>query len=77
MNPEWKNRITIDPAVLVGKPVIRGLRISVEHVLRALAGGIPANELLSEHPELQPEDLTACLAYAADMIAAERVYSIR
>jgi uncharacterized protein (DUF433 family) len=69
MPPAWKDRITADPAVLAGKPVVRGLRISVEHVLRALAGGVPAAELLAEYPELQPEDVSACLAYAADPVA--------
>jgi len=77
MIPDWKTRITMNPAVLAGKPVIRGLRISVEHVLLALSAGIPTDELLTEYPDLQPEDLSACLAYAAEMIGAERVYPIR
>jgi uncharacterized protein (DUF433 family) len=72
----WKDRITIDPAVLVGKPVIRGLRISVEQVLRALAAGIPPDEILQDYPDLEPEDLQACLAYAAETIASERVYPV-
>jgi uncharacterized protein (DUF433 family) len=72
----WKERITIDPAVLAGKPVIRGLRISVEQVLRALAAEIPPDEILRDYPDLQPEDLKACLAYAADTIASERVYPV-
>jgi uncharacterized protein (DUF433 family) len=72
----WRERITIDPAVLVGKPVIRGLRISVEQILRALAAEIPHDELLRDYPELQTEDLRAYLAYAAETIASERVYSI-
>jgi len=77
MIPDWKTRITMNPTVLAGKPVIRGLRISVEHVLLSLSAGIPADELLTEYPDLQPEDLSACLAYAAEMIGAERVYPIR
>jgi uncharacterized protein (DUF433 family) len=59
-----KERITIDPAVLCGKPVIRGLRISVEQILRALAAEIPQDEILRDYPELQPEDLRACMEYA-------------
>ena len=70
----WKDRITIDPTVLVGKPTIRGLRISVEQVLRALAAGVSREELLEDYPDLQSEDLGACLAYAAETIASERVY---
>ena len=70
----WKDRITIDPTVLVGKPTIRGLRISVEQVLRALAAGVSREELLEDYPDLQSEDLRACLAYAAETIASERVY---
>ena len=74
---DWKTRITLNPAVLTGKPTIRGLRISVEHILRALAGGISEKEILAEYPDLEPDDLRACLAYSADVIASERVYPIR
>jgi uncharacterized protein (DUF433 family) len=77
MTADWKARITADPSILGGKLVIRGLRISVEHVLRALASGIPEAELLADYPDLEPDDLRACQAYAAELIAAERVYPIR
>lgn len=77
MSDDWKARIIADPAVLAGKPVIRGLRISVEQVVRALAAGVPEAELLTDYPDLEPDDLRACLAYAADLIAAERVFPIR
>ena len=76
MPPDWKSRITIDPAVLVGKPTVRGLRISVEQIVRSLAAGIPEPELLADHPELEPDDLRACLAYAAEVMSAERVYPV-
>lgn len=71
-----KHRITVDPKVLVGKPTIRGLRISVEQVLKALAGGITVEELLKEYPELEQDDIRACLSYAADLVAEERVYPL-
>ncbi len=58
-------RITIDPGILAGKPTIRGLRISVEHVLNALAGGVSTSDLLFDFPDLEMEDLHACLVYAA------------
>jgi uncharacterized protein (DUF433 family) len=77
MADDWKARITTDPAILGGKLIIRGLRISIEQILRALASGVPESELLADYPDLQPEDLRACQAYAADLIAAERVYPIR
>ncbi|MBX9579729.1 MAG: DUF433 domain-containing protein [Gemmataceae bacterium] len=77
MTDELRNRITADPAVLVGKPVIRGMRISVQQVLEALAAGVPEAELLAEYPFLEPDDIRACHAYAADLVAAERVYPVR
>src|SRR5262249_45066930 len=51
MSIDWKTRITLDPAVLAGKPTIRGLRISVEHILRALSAGVPPEEILAEYPD--------------------------
>jgi uncharacterized protein (DUF433 family) len=72
----WKERITLDPAVLAGKPTIRGLRISVEQILRTLAAGVPDEEILQDYPDLVPEDLRACQAYAAEVIASERVYPV-
>jgi uncharacterized protein (DUF433 family) len=69
-------RITVDPGVLVGKPTIRGMRISVEQILKALAGGVSAEELLLDYPELEAEDLQACIAYAAVLVAEERVYPV-
>ncbi len=77
MTLEWKTRITLNPDVLAGKPTVRGLRISVEHILRALSDGIPEEELLADYPDLEAADLRACQAYAADLIASERVYPIR
>jgi uncharacterized protein (DUF433 family) len=76
MNDDLLGRITADPAVLVGKPTVRGLRISVDHVLRALAGGVSEAELLHEYPELEPEDIRACLLYAARLVENERVYPV-
>ncbi len=76
MSIDWKGRITLDPAVLAGKPTIRGLRISVEQILRALSAGVPPEEILAEYPDLEADDLRACHAYSADLIASERVYPI-
>jgi uncharacterized protein (DUF433 family) len=73
---DWRDRITLNPAVLAGKPTIRGLRISVEHILRALSSGVPESELLADYTDLEPNDLRACLAYAADLVESERVYPV-
>jgi len=67
-------RITADPKVLVSKPTVRGLRISVEQILAALAAGVPAADLLADYPELQPADIQAVLTYAAERVSEERVY---
>jgi uncharacterized protein (DUF433 family) len=72
----WPERITVDPDILVGKPVIRGMRISVAQIVAAVAAGVPHQELLEEYPGLEPEDIQAALRYAADLVASERVYAI-
>lgn len=68
------SRITIDPTVLVGKPVIRGTRIAVEFVIELLAEGWTEAEILQNYPHLAREDILACLGYARDMLHSERVY---
>jgi len=70
------NRITVNPEVLVGKPIIRGLRISVDQILKALAGGVAVQELLADYPDLENEDIQAALLYAADLVNEERVFAI-
>lgn len=69
-------RITVDTKVMVGKPTIRGLRITVEQVLKALAGGITVEELLNDYPELEREDIHAVLLYAAELANEERIYAV-
>ena len=73
---ELLDRIKVNPNVLVGKPTIRGLRISVEQILTALANGVPSDDLLRDYPELEPEDIQACLVYAVDLVAEERVFPV-
>jgi uncharacterized protein (DUF433 family) len=67
------NRIEINPAVMLGKPVIRGTRIPVELILRKLSEGATEADLLDAYPRLTPEDLRAALAYAADSLAHETI----
>jgi uncharacterized protein (DUF433 family) len=62
-------RITIDPDVCNGKPVVRGTRIAVQTVLEFLAAGDSAEELLEEYPSLAKEDIQACLNYASKLMA--------
>ena len=59
------NRITINPALMGGKPCIRGMRIRVKDVLDMLAEGAKPEEILADFPDLEPEDLQASIAYAA------------
>ena len=69
-------RITINPEIMVGKPTIRGLRITVDQILKALAAGINTNELLEDYPELEKEDIEAALLYAAQLLEEEKIYKI-
>ena len=59
------------------KPTVRGLRISVDQILKSLAAGIYTEELLSEYPYLEIQDIKACLLYAAQFVEEERVYPIQ
>ena len=66
-------RISTDPAVMMGKPCIKGTRITVEHVLRNLGAGRSFAEVLEAHPQLTENDLRAALAFAADYMQHETV----
>ncbi len=70
------DRITVRPDVFGGKPIIRDMRIAVEHVLGKLAAGDTAETILSEYPFLEPEDIQACLVFAHRSMAGERVYDL-
>ena len=61
----YMERITIDPEQCGGRPCIRGMRIRVKDVLDMLAGGATAEEILADYPDLEAEDIRACLAYAS------------
>ena len=71
------NRITINPDVMVGKPTIRGLRITVEQILKALAGGVTIQELLEDYPELEKDDIQAALLYALELVNEEQVFAVK
>ena len=61
---DWQTRITVDPRVLVGKPIIKGTRIAVEFVVELLGRGWTVEQILQEYDHLRPEDIQACLVYA-------------
>ena len=66
-----RNRIEVDPRVMLGKPVIRGTRVTVELILRKLSEGATEDDLLDAYPRVAREDIRAAIAYAADTLANE------
>ncbi len=76
MGEQLLKRISVNPKVMVGKPVIRGTRIPVDLILRMLAQGTPEADILREHPRLKPEDIRAALAYAAEVLANDDVFPL-
>jgi uncharacterized protein (DUF433 family) len=66
--------ITSDPKIMMGKPIIRGTRITVELVLEKLAAGETIEQILSEHPRLTSEGIRAAIAFAAEALRADVVY---
>ena len=70
---KYKNRIIIDPEIMVGKPIIKGTRITVELILKLLAQGQPTEEILNAYPHLKNKDIYACLEYAGGIVEEERV----
>ena len=70
----WQERISMDPNVLVGKPVVKGTRLAVEFIVELLAQGWTEAEILQNYPGLTVEDIRACLAYASATLRSEKVY---
>jgi len=66
-------RITINPKIFGGKPIIRGRRLAVEHVLGMLAAGDSSETILEGYPWLEPEDVRVCLVYAHKVVGHERI----
>jgi uncharacterized protein (DUF433 family) len=67
-------RITSDPKIMMGKPIVAGTRITVELILDKLAAGETADQILSEHPRLTTEGIRAAIAFAAEALRADVVY---
>ncbi len=76
MDAHLQRRITLNPHVMAGKPVIRDTRIPVELLVRMVAQGIPDADISREYPRLQPEDIRAALGYAAQVLAHEDVFPL-
>ena len=72
----WKERIIIDPEILVGKPVVKGSRLAVEFIIDLLAQGWSEDEILRNYPGLSREDIRACLCYASEILRAEKIYPL-
>ena len=72
----WPERITVDPTILVGKPIVKGTRIAVELVVDLLAHGCSEEEIVADYPQLTREDIRACLAYASAMLQDWKVYPL-
>jgi uncharacterized protein (DUF433 family) len=70
-------RITADPEIFGGKPIVRGMRISVELILSLLAQGESVDSILADYPDLEAEDIQACLAYAHAVIAHDSLDAVR
>ena len=75
-NEELLQRITARPDVFGGKPIIRDLRVSVELVLSLLAQGVTPDAILDDYPDLEPDDILACTAYAHAVIAGDTLAAI-
>ncbi|OGL46219.1 MAG: antitoxin [Candidatus Schekmanbacteria bacterium RBG_16_38_11] len=69
----YKERITIDPNIMLGKPVIKGTRVTVELILKKLSEGMSTEELLEAYPHLKREDILSALSYSADVISREEL----
>lgn len=70
---EKHKRVEINPDIMFGKPVIKNTRITVEQILRKLAGGMAVEEIIADHPHLKKEDIFAAQEFAADYLADEEI----
>ncbi len=73
----WRERIEINPDVMTGKPIIKGTRLSVDHVLELLAEGWTTDQIIDEYPGVSSDDIAGCLSYASAVIKEEKVYPAR
>ena len=74
---DWRDRIAADPNVLVGKPTIKGTRISVELVMDLLAAGYTTDQIRQQYDHVTVADVQACLAYAREVLRSERMFAVK
>ena len=74
---DWRDRVVADPAVMVGKPVVKGTRLTVEFIIQLLGNGWSIGEILEEYPQVTDEDIRACLHYAPDIVKMVREYPLK
>jgi len=72
----WKERIVIDPKILVGKPIIKGTRVSVEFILELLSNDWSYETILKEYPQLKKEDILASIQYSLEILRDEKTYAL-
>lgn len=77
MENKLLDRITANPEIFGGKPIIRGMRISVELILSLLVQGESVEAILDDYPELEADDIRACLAYAHAVVANDRIDAVK
>jgi uncharacterized protein (DUF433 family) len=70
----WRDRITFDTAVLAGKPVVRGSRLTVDFMVGLLGQGWTEADILRNYPGITHDDIAACLQYASEILQSEKVY---
>ncbi len=70
-------RIEINPDIMLGKPVIKGTRITVELILKQLSEGMSVEEILANYPQLKKEDISAAIQYAIQLVRQEKVFSFK
>lgn len=69
----YRDKITVDPNIMLGKPIIKGTRITVELLLKKMSEGLSVEELVEAYPHLSKEDILAALSYSADVISQEEM----
>lgn len=69
-------RVTVNPTIMLGKPTIRGTRLTVEQILKAVGRGLSYEQLQADFPFLEPEDIQACILYATKLVENERIYAL-
>lgn len=72
----WGEHIMVDPAILVGKPVIAGTRLAVDFIIDLLAHGWSFDDILRNYPGITASDIRACLAYAGEALRREKVFPL-